>query len=351
MEKAKRVVIHSAGGYDKLKIEVYICDAPKDYDVQIDVDSSGINYADVCVRWGIYESAKKYVGWPITPGFEVSGVVKNVGKKVTSFKAGDEVIGVTFFNGYSSLLNVPEHQCFLKPKNLTFEQAACFPSVFMTAYHALFQNFILRKGSKVLVHSAAGGVGSSLVQLLKWYECEVTGVVGREEKREYLERLNVDHIIVKSKEDIWKRAKEIVPGGYDVILDANGVDSIKKSYEHLRPTGKLVIYGFHTMLPRSGGVSFGRLNWPKLILNYLKTPRFNPINLTSDNKSLVAFNLSFLFEEKHLLEEAMNKLIDLVKKNELSPHHITSFHYNQVDKAHEYIESGKSIGKIAIRWK
>ncbi len=342
----EKIVIHSAGGYEKLSLETHDIRGPKEHEVQIKVHYSGVNYADVCVRWGIYESAKQYVGWPITPGFEVSGVVQSVGESVTTFKEGDEVIGVSFFNGYSSVINIVENQVFKKPSKMSFSEAACFPSVFMTAYHALFQNFILRRGSNVLVHSAAGGVGSSLVQLLKWFDCNVTGVIGLEKKREYLESLGCDHIIVKESESLWDRAKTICPKGYDVILDANGVSSIKESYQHLRSMGKLVIYGFHTMLPKSGG----RINYLKLIWNFIKTPRFNPINLTSDNKSLLAFNLSFLFDENHLLQEAMSELIKLYEQGSIRAHHITEFDASDIAKAHAAIESGRSIGKIAIKW-
>ncbi len=341
-----KIVIHSAGGYDKLKYENHPIRNPKNDEVQIEVKYSGVNYADVCVRWGIYESAKKYVGWPITPGFEAAGVVSKVGSEVTKYKVGDEVIGVSFFNGYSSAINVPENQVFIKPQAMSFSEAACFPSVFMTAYHALFQNFILRKGSKVLVHSAAGGVGSSLVQLLKWHGCEVVGVIGRPHKKEYLQSLGCDHIIVKSEEDLWRRAREICPKGYDVILDANGVSSIGDSYKNLRSMGKLVIYGFHTMLPKEGG----KINFLKLVWNFLKTPRFNPIDLTSDNKSLLAFNLSFLFDENDLLQEAMTTMLDLYEKGIIKAHHISEFEASDVASAHKSIESGMSIGKIALKW-
>ncbi|EQC46251.1 medium chain dehydrogenase/reductase family protein [Bacteriovorax sp. Seq25_V] len=340
----KKIVIHSPGDHDKLKLEHGTIDDLKVNEVQVDVMYSGVNYADVCVRWGIYESAKKFIGWPITPGFEFSGVISKVHEN-SKFKVGDEVFGVSFFNGYSSKLNLPEHFVFKKPSSLSFEEAACFPAVFLTAYHALFQNFIMRPRSNVLVHSAAGGVGSALVQLLKQAGHNTVGVIGSSGKREYLSSLNCDHIIDKSKEDLWKRAEEICPTGYDVILDANGVETLRDSFNHLAPTGKLMVYGFHTMLPKSG-----RINWPKLVWNYLRTPRFSPLELTSANKSVMAFNLSFLFERFDILLEGMEAMIKMLESGSIKGHRVTVFDASDVGHAHGHIESGKSVGKIALKW-
>lgn len=345
----KKIVIHSAGGYEKLKLEEHPdlkCQAKQ---VKVKVQYSGINYADICIRWGIYESAKQYVGWPITPGFEFSGIVEEVGAEVSKFKVGDAVFGVTLFDAYANQVVVEEGFLFKKPEALSFAQAACFPAVFLTAYHGLFQNFVFRKKSKVLIHSAAGGVGSALVQLAKWHDCEVTGVIGSSHKKDHLLSLGCDHIIDKSQEDLWQRAKQISSQGYDVILDANGVKTLKESFNHLRPTGKLVVYGFHTMLPKSGSGS-GRLNFLSLVWNYLKTPRFNPIDLTSANKSIMAFNLSFLFEHREILDEAMVTLLALVEQGVIKGHPISEFDAEHVAQAHELIESGNSVGKIAIKW-
>jgi NADPH:quinone reductase-like Zn-dependent oxidoreductase len=94
----KKVVIHKAGDYKELKIEEFSDLQANITEVVVEVKASGINYADIIIRWGLYESAKKFVGWPITPGFEYSGIVKSVGAGVTKFKVGDKVFGVSLFN-------------------------------------------------------------------------------------------------------------------------------------------------------------------------------------------------------------------------------------------------------------
>ncbi|TDJ04038.1 MAG: zinc-binding dehydrogenase [Deltaproteobacteria bacterium] len=340
----EKIVIHSYGGYDKLKLEQAETPSPGENEVLVENRAVGVNYADVTVRWGLYESAKKYVGLPITPGFEFAGVIKALGKNVENIAVGQKVFGVTFFNGYSSRLCVPQHQVYPMPSSLTFEQAAGVPAVFLTAYYALFENFIFRKGSKVLVHSAAGGVGSSLVQMAKINKCQVTGVVGSSHKVETVKNLGADFVIDKSSVDLWSEVEKISPSGFDVILDANGVSTLKGSYNHLAPMGKLVCYGFHSMLPKKGG----KINWIKLGIDYLRTIRFNPLDMTNENKSIITFNLSFLFSQEELLRRCMEQIGIWFEEGKLVAPPITTYALKDVAKAHRDLESGKTVGKLVL---
>jgi len=339
-----KVVIHQAGSYDRLTLETQELAAPAKDEVRIEVRATGVNYADVIVRMGLYASAKELVGWPITPGFEVAGVVSAVGSAVTDLKPGDEVMGVTLFDGYSSALNAPRSQVFALPEGLSFVEAASLPAVFMTGWFALHFLAHPRKGDRALVHSAAGGVGGTLVQLLKRQGCEVVGVVGGSHKVDAARELGCDHVIDKSTEDLWHRAEAISPRGYDLVLDANGVATLKESYEHLRPAGKLVVYGFATMMPKTGG----RPNYLKLAVDYLRTPRFNPLDLTNESKSVLAFNLSYLFERTDLLAEAMSDLKAWLAAGEIRPLKTTTYPLAKVADAHRDIESGTTVGKLIL---
>lgn len=338
----RKVVIHSAGGYEKLKIEEYPSPIAKVGQVKVQVKAAGINYADITVRWGLYESAKKFIGWPITPGFEFSGIVLE--SHDDKFKVGDKVFGITLFGGYASEIVIPAHQLYHLPASMNFSEAAGFPAVFMTAYHTLFQNIVVRPEMNVLIHSAAGGVGSSLVQLAKVFGMKVVGVVGSSHKVDIVRKLGADEVIDKSSQDLWAKANEICPEGYDVILDANGVETLGDSYKHLRPTGKLICYGFHTMMPKTGG----RINWFKLALNWLKTPRFNPLDMTTSNKSVVTFNLSFLFDRMDLLGEAMEKMMPWLEEGKIKVAKVNEYKVEDVGLAHADLESGKTIGKLVL---
>lgn len=340
----KKIVIHSAGGYEKLCLEEHPSLTPLARQVCVQNEASGINYADIAVRWGLYASAKKFVGWPITPGFEFAGTVKSIGAGVIRFKVGDPVFGVTLFNAYASEVVVPEHQLFIRPAAWTPLQCAGFPAVYLTAYHALFQHIRLRKGMRILVHSAAGGVGSALLQLCKIAECEAVGVVGASHKFDYAKECGAVAVIDKSKQDLWKEAERLSPQGYDIVLDANGVSTLKQSYNHLAPTGKLISYGFHTMLPKKGG----HVNYLKLAFNYLRSPRFNPIKMTSENKSLITFNLSFLFDRPEFLAEGMTDMLKWIAEGRIKPPRVTAYPVEKVGEAHEKLESAQSIGKLVI---
>lgn len=339
-----KVVVPKAGSYDRLTFAEFTVPAPAPGEVAIDVRAIGVNYADVIVRMGLYASAKEFVGWPITPGFEVSGVVRALGAGVTDLAVGDEVVAVSLFGGYTSDLIVRREYVFAKPKNVSFEAAAGVPAVMLTAWFAIHELAHPRPGATCLVHSAAGGVGGSLVQLLKLAGCRVVGVVGRSHKVQSAKDMGCDAVIDKSTQDLWAEAERHAPGGYDVIFDANGVATLKDSYGHLRKAGKLVVYGFHTMMPKSGG----RPNWVKLGVDFLRTPRFSPLEMTQSSKSVLAFNLSYLFDRMDILDAAIADIGKWLTDGDIQPPPVTTYPMADVARAHQDIESGKTIGKLVL---
>jgi len=342
--RARKVVIAKAGGYGQLRVENLNQVSPGPGEVSVVTEAIGVNYADCVIRMGLYASAKEYVGWPITPGFEFAGTVDAVGPGVEDVSPGARVFGVTRFGGYATHVVVPRHQVYALPAKLSMEQAAGFPAVFLTAYFALFELAHPRPGANVLVHSAAGGVGSALVQLGRLAGCRMVGVVGGTHKVEAARALGADVVIDKSREDLWAAARRAAPGGYDVVLDANGVATLRDSYRHLASPGKLVIYGFHSMLPRQGG----RPNYAKLAWDWLRTPRFNPLALTNDNASVLAFNLSYLFERREVLTEGMARLLGWVEEGKVVSPQVTRFPLDAVADAHRALESGTTVGKLVL---
>jgi NADPH:quinone reductase-like Zn-dependent oxidoreductase len=341
----KRVTIRKAGGYSRLEIETAADPTPAKGEVRIAVEAIGVNFADCIVRMGLYASAKEYVGWPITPGFEVAGRVDRVGDGENRHKVGDRIFALTRFGAYATSIVVPADQVFAIPDAWSMEQASAFPVVYLTADYALLELAHPRKGATILVHSAAGGVGGALLQIAKAHNLVTVGVVGRTEKVDAAKKLGATHVIDKSTQDLWSEAKRISPTGYAAIFDANGVSTLRASYKHLRPTGRLIIYGFHSMMRKDGP---GTPNYAKLAIDWARTPRFNPLDMTNDNKSVMAFNLSYLFEESGLLEEAMARLMALVNAGAIAPPPTTSFAFDKVADAHRAIESGNTTGKLVL---
>jgi NADPH:quinone reductase-like Zn-dependent oxidoreductase len=343
----KKIVIERPGGYRRLTLREDQAPTPGENEVLVEVSAAGVNFADVVIRLGLYKSAKEFVGWPITPGFEFSGRVSACGPGVSDLAVGAPVFGVTRFGGYASHVLVPPSQVFPigASSKFTSDQWAAFPTVFLTAYHGLFHQFVVRPGMRFLVHSAAGGVGGALLQLGKIAGCKMIGVVGSSHKVKTALEFGADRVIDKSRENLWTTAGEICPDGFDVVFDGNGPSTLRQSYRHLAPTGKLVAYGFHSFFSRRGGAP----NYIKLIFQYLRLPRWNPLDMTNDNKSIISFNLSYLFHRTDLLQEAMEQLVGWVEAGKIKPAPLQRFPLEKVADAHRALESGTTVGKIILK--
>jgi NADPH:quinone reductase-like Zn-dependent oxidoreductase len=343
----QKIVIERPGGYRRLQIKKLPLPVPKGNEVLVAVSAAGVNFADIFVRLGLYKPGKDLVGWPITPGFEFAGHVVKCGPDVVGIKPNMPVLGVTRFGGYATHVCVPINQLYpiAVDSKFTSDQWAAFPAVFLSAYYGLFHNIVLRPGMQILVHSAAGGVGGALLQLGNIAGCHMTGVVGASHKVDIARRLGAKLVIDKSRQDLWDQARQTCPQGFDVIFDANGPATLKQSYQHLAPSGKLVSYGFHSML----SIRFGMANYFKLIWQYFRVPRFNPLSMTRDNKSLIAFNLAYLFDRNDLLQESMQIMIKWVEAGKIKAPPLQSFDFKDVAQAHQALESGTTVGKLILK--
>lgn len=336
-------------------MELVECAAPRPGpgEVLIETSSIGVNFADVVVRLGLYPSAKKYVGWPIVPGFEFAGTIMEVGEPGSNetladptfdLRVGAQVLGVTRFGAYATHLVVPRSQVFPVPHGISMEHAGAIPVPCLTAYYALRVLGQAAPGKTVLVHSAAGGVGSMLVQMAKALGCFVVAVVGAAHKAEAVRGLGAERVIDKASQSLHEAARQAAPGGYDLVLDANGYETLRCSYQLLRPTGRLIVYGAHSMLSRGSA----RPNWLKLAWTFLRTPRFSPLDLTNDNKCVMAFNLSYLFEEKQMLAEAMACIRAWFESGQLRLPAMRAYPLQGAAQAHSDLQSGTTIGKLVL---
>lgn len=344
----RRIVITKPGGYEALQLTELPDPTPGPGEVRVRVEACGVNYADGIIRMGLYASAKELHGYPITPGFEVAGVVDAIGPSldgapVSPLRPGQRVVALTLFGGYTSHLCLGTEYVFPLPENLTTQQAAALPAVFLTAWFMVHEQLHPRPRQRWLVHSAAGGVGGALVQLGRLCGAEVTGVVGASHKVETVMHLGAAQVIDKSGGDWRTAAKLMAPDGYDAIFDANGVATLGASYALLAPMGKLFIFGFASMLPRNG-----RLNWLRLAWDWLRTPRFNPLHMTQSNRSVMAANLSFLSSHAPLLSSGMRWLLERFATGELQPPPVETFPLAEAAAAQRRIESGQTVGKLVL---
>ena len=175
----------------------------------------------------------------------------------------------------------------------------------------------------------------------------IVGVVGKTAKVEEAEKLGCDVVIDKSQEDLWKKAEESAPGGYAAIMDANGVSTLQESYNHLAASGRLIIYGFHSNLP-IGRAMLSPMQWIGMARKAASMPKFDPMDLTVSNKSILSFNLSFFADETEVLSKFFAQICEWLEEGKLRPPRVVDMLMSEVHQGHELIQSGKSIGKIVL---
>src|SRR5437870_525570 len=230
----RAVVITKHGGPGVLAVEEHPDPPIGAGEVRIAVAAAGINFADVLARVGLYPDAPKP---PCVIGYEVAGTVLELGAGVERLSHGQRVLAGTLFGGYASQAVVPASDVVPLPDELTFEQGAAIPVNYTTAWAALDTYGNMQPGERVLVHSAGGGVGIAATQIAKRMGGEVYGTASPA-KHERIRALGVDHPLDYTKPG-WE--KGLPP--FDVILDAIGGASFRRSYSMLRPGGRLVAFG------------------------------------------------------------------------------------------------------------
>lgn len=335
--------IDQPGGYPALRWVELPDPEPGPGEVRIAVHACGVNYADGIIRMGLYASAKALHGYPIIPGFEVAGVVDAVGPGVRAWRVGDRVLALTLFGGYCERIVLPEANLFALPACLSLAQAAALPTVFLTAWFMVHRKLVSTPGDRWLVHSAAGGVGNALLQLGRLAECRCVGIVGRSDKIDYALAAGAERVIARDQGPWWEAAHAHAPEGYAAVFDASGVATLRRSYALLAPTGVLAIYGFHSMLPRDG-----RVRWLRLAWDWLRTPRFNPLRMTQENRSVLACNLSFLSAQADRLAQGMHWLLQRFADGQLRAPPVATYALERVADAHRDLESGRTIGKLVL---
>ena len=337
----KRVLVRKPGGHEALEL-VEEADPPVPAGhVRVRVRACGVNYADVIVRMGRYEAAKGR--YPITPGFEFAGAVDAVGSGAARFKPGDRVLGITRFGGYASALSVPENQLYPCPDGWGFADCAGFPAVYLTAYYGMFKAAHVERGETLLVHSAAGGVGTALLRLARIAGCRCVAVVGAPHKRELCRQLGAAAVIDRSAQDLWKEADRLAPEGFDAIFDANGYSTPRPGFDRLKLGGRLVVYGFAEVLPRGRAMPDIRS-----MVRFLRIPKFSPWEMTAANRAVMGFNVIFLFHKAELAAEAMQTLLGWVREGKIDKTPVTTFPLERAADAHRAIESGTTVGKLVL---
>jgi alcohol dehydrogenase len=266
---------------------------------------------------------------------------------VRVLQPGDRVIGLTRFGAYATAVNVDARYLRAVPAGWTFAEAAGFPVQALTAWYGLIELGALKRGAAVLLHSAAGGVGLNALAILTGFDARVVATVGHPAKRDFLiERfgLSSDQIIVRNRRTFGPQLDGALAalglGGFDLALDAVAGPYFKAAYKRLRPEGRLVLYGAADLMPPRP-----RPDYLRLAMRYLRRPRLDPLRMIADNKSVMAFNLIWLWERAERLPPAYEQLSCFVQG---PPFIGRRFPFTAAPAALGYLQSGESIGKVVL---
>jgi NADPH:quinone reductase-like Zn-dependent oxidoreductase len=306
--------------------------------VRIRVRVAGINFADLLARVGLYPDAPKL---PCVIGYEVAGVVDQVGPGVTDFREGDRVLAMTRFGGYTDVLVISATQVLRMPAAMTFEEGAALPVVYLTAHHMIFYTGTLRTGSRVLIHSAAGGVGLAAIQLAKTRQCIILGTASPA-KHDFLRAQGCRYPIDSGGDFVPGVRAAVGNAGLDLILDAVGGSSWTKGYGLLAPCGRLVAFGL------SAASSGKRRNMLHALGQVLRVKKWSPLTLMNDNKTVTGVHVGHLFGHPEILGPQLQALIALYEEGQIRPHVDRSFRFEEAAAAHHYIHDRKAVGKVVL---
>lgn len=328
--------IFKPGSLKRLKLVDENLDESISGEVTVKVKAIGLNFADIFAIKGLYSATPET---SFVPGLEYSGDIIDPGD--SNFMKGQRVMGVTRFGAYSDHLNIDNRYLTPLPDDWSYEEGAAFQVQVLTAYYALVVLGNLQKDDKVLIHSAAGGVGIWANRIAKKKGAFTIGTVGNKSKYEVLENERYDKYLERGKDFRKSYSGEI---GEDIkpniVLECIGGKVLMDSYKLMERMGRLITYGSAHFSTQTNGV-----NYFSLLPKYLNRPKFDPMKMATSNKSVMGFNLIWLFDKAHLYRKYMDEIIGMNLGKPTIGHH---FNFENIIDALKFFQSGKSIGKIII---
>jgi NADPH:quinone reductase-like Zn-dependent oxidoreductase len=340
----KALVQTGNGGYDVLQVQERPDPPVGPGEIRIAVKAAGINFADTMARLGLYPDAPKP---PCVMGYEVAGVVESVGADVGTHAVGNRVLAGTRFGGQAELVTVPAEQALPLPERIGFEQGAAFPVNYGTAYAALILMGGLRKGDRVLVHAAAGGVGIAATQIARNVGTEIFGTASPS-KHDAIREQGVAHPIDYRSADFEAETMRLTGGeGVDLVIDALGPRSFRKDYRLLRPGGRLVMYGLSEAAKETGR------DLPALLRSLAKMPLatipwWKSLALMNENKGIFGLNMLKWWDREGSLDRVTEPLMADLEQGRLEPVVARAFPFEQADEAHKFIAERRNVGKVVL---
>jgi NADPH:quinone reductase-like Zn-dependent oxidoreductase len=326
------------GSINDLKRETEILPPPGPTEVCVKVKAVGLNFADVFAMQGLYKAAPKT---DFIPGLEFSGEIIYVGNEVKEWKVGDKVMGATKFGGYVSHINSHHRYILPLPNTWSFEEGAGFLVQGLTAWYALKELGNLQKGMTVLIHSAAGGVGILANRICKTFDAYTIGTVSNARKVDFLRSEEAyDEVIIRDENFAQKLKTALGGKPLQLVMECIGGKILMQGWKTMAPMGRMVVYGSASFATHGS-----KPNYPKMLLRYFRRPKIDPLRLPTQNKSLMGFNLIYLYEQTDLMHQMLGELQALQLKPQYIGHVFT---YNELHKAIRLFQRGETIGKVVV---
>lgn len=320
----KAIQVAQVGGPEALTLVDLPVPTPKPNEAVVEIKASGVNFIDVYFREGRYLTSVPFVN-----GQEAAGVVTDVGSEVTNVQTGDRVAYTSSLGSYAEYAAVPANRLVKIPDELDFEQAAAAMLQGMTAHYLVYSSYQLKSGESALVHAAAGGVGSLLVQMAKKIGARVIGTAGTHEKAQLARDAGADEVIVYTEADFETETRRLTDGqGVHVVYDGVGKDTFEKGLNVLRPRGYMVLFG-----GSSGAV-----------------PPFDLIKLSQKGSLYVTRpTLGHYTAAREELEWRANDVMQMIVRGELNLRIHKVYPLAQAQQAHRDLEGRKTTGKLLLK--
>jgi alcohol dehydrogenase len=346
---SRRVWRLTAGDISRLRLVREVLPPPAAGEVTVRVKSIGLNFADVFSCLGLYSATPK---GEYTPGLEFAGVIEQVGPPAASgqqkqFAVGDKVMGVTRFGAYATHINQTTEYIYPLPNSWNFDQGAAFLTQALTAWYGLMDLGSIKAGQTVLVHSAAGGVGLFALEILQKLGCTPIGTVSSQSKVKFLSErtgLSEAHFIVRDSKN-WASQMDhtlraVSKKGFDVVFDSLLGEFFWPTYQRLNPRGRFVVFGAGSMMQKSDSPSWLSLGW-----RYWNRPRLDPLTMMAENKSVMSFNLIWLYEEVETLQPLVDQMMKFAWKEPYVGH---VYPFEKAPDALRFFQQGTNLGKIVL---
>jgi NADPH:quinone reductase-like Zn-dependent oxidoreductase len=330
--KNASILITGLGGPEALKYVEFDVPAPAAGQVRVRNIAAGVAYADILMRRGLYPNTPPF---PFVPGYDIVGVIDALGEDVKDFSLGQRVSALTMTGGYSRYTIVPAKYLVPVPQNLDPAEAVSLVLNYVTAYQMLHRVASAQKGQRMLVHSAAGGVGTAALQLGKIVGVKMYGTASKA-KHELVESLGATPIDYRT-ESFRERIRQFAPEGLDIVLDPIGGRNWWSSYRCLRRGGTLVCYGANSAVTKGrmeAGLGFGLLGLMKML---------------PDRKHAGWYNVKALRDaHPEQFREDLSKLLELLGRRQIQPVITERFPLREAARANELLENSQVQGKLVL---